>query len=410
MTVNRRLRTTALLGVAATTLAVAACSSSSSTTSTGASTSSSAGASSTSSGTTTSSALPASIPVTLIDDMTGVFAFYGAQLTDGVKAGIASVNSSGILKGSKIVLSVEDNASSPTNTSTLFAAAAKSDAAAVLGPPISDEALATTPAAEAAQMPYLVDTSPDGILNAGEYIYSMTTPELAQSSAYAPIVAKSAKTISFIYANDNPTNVGIDQTLPGQVEKDGVKVLNNIGVSITSTAVAAVATKAMSGNPQAIGLLTGGSQVPALVTQLRQDGYKGLLFGNGGSDGTVDAAGAAADGYQYQAEWAPNLTSAASTAFLNYFNQVAAGTTPHYPAIDGYNEILFLAAALAKAGSVDHATLLKGLQSVASTGFTSPSGKVVFGEAGNRQLYSPVVFIKFGAGKAMSIGTAPSAP
>ena len=257
MTVNSRLRTMALLGVAATTLGVAACSSSASSSSPGASTSSTrehgvlngnpAGA------------LPASIPVTLIDDMTGVFAFYGAQLTDGVKAGIASVNSSGILKGSKMVLTVEDNASSPTNTSTLFAAAAKSNAVAVLGPPISDEALATTPAAEAAQMPYLVDTSPDGILNAGEYIYSMTTPELAQSTAYAPIVAKSAKTISFIYANDNPTNVGIDSTLPGQVEKDGVKVLNNIGVSITTTAVAAVATKAMSGNPQAIGLLTGGS-------------------------------------------------------------------------------------------------------------------------------------------------------
>ena len=89
---------------------------------------------------------------------------------------------------------------------------------------------------------------------------------------------------------------------------------------------------------------------------------------------------------------------------------MAAGTTPHYPAIDGYNEILFLAAALAKAGSVDHATLLKGLQSVASSGFTGPGGTVVFGSAGDRQLYSPVVFIKFTGGKAESIGTAPSAP
>jgi branched-chain amino acid transport system substrate-binding protein len=397
MTVNSRLRTMALLGVAATTLVVTACSSS------GSSTTSSSGSSS-------SGALPASIPVTLIDGMTGVFAFYGTQLTDGVKAGIASVNSSGILKGSKIALTVQDNASSPANTSTLFASAAKSSAAAVLGPSISDEALATTPAAQAAKMPYLVDTSPDGILDAGEYVYAMTTPEAAQSSAYAPILAKSAKTISFIYANDNPTNVGIDKTLPGQVASHGSKVLNNIGVSITSTAVAAVATKAMSGSPDAIGLLTGGSQVPALVKQLRQDGYKGLLFGNGGSDGTIDAAGAAADGYQYQAEWAPNLTSSASTTFLKFFNQTAPGTTPHYPAIDGYNEILFLAAALAKAHSVDHATLLTGLQSVASSGFTGPGGKVVFGGTGNRQLYSPTVFIKFSAGKAESIGTAPSAP
>lgn len=348
--------------------------------------------------------------MTLIDDGTGVFAFYGAQLTAGVKAGIASVNSSGILKGSKIVLTVQDNASSPANTSTLFASAAKSNAAAVLGPPISDEALATTPAAEAAKMPYLVDTSPDGILDAGEYVYSMTTPELAQSTAYAPLVVKKAKTISFIYADDNPTNVGIDKTLPGQVTSLGAKVLNNIAVSITSTAVAAVATKAMSGNPAAIGLLTGGSQVPALVTQLRADGYKGLLFGNGGSDGTVTAAGAQANGYQYQGEWAPNLTSSASTTFLKYFSQLNPGVTPHYPAIDGYNEVLFLAAALAKAQSVDHATLLAGMQSVAATGFTGPGGKVEFGGTGNRQLYSPTVFIQINAGAAESIGTAAANP
>ena len=401
MTVTSRLRTMAVLGVAAATLALAACSSS------GSSTSSSSTSSSTGSVT---SALPATIPVTLIDDMTGVFAFYGQQLTDGVKAGIESVDSSGTLKGSKIVLTVEDNASTAANTSTLFAAAAKSNAAAVLGPPISDEALATTPAAQAAKMPYLVDTSPDGILDAGEYIYSMTTPELAQSTAYAPLVVKQAKTISFIYANDNPTNVGIDKTLPAQVTSLGAKVLNNIGVSITTTAVAAVATKAMSGSPAAIGLLTGGPQVPALVTQLRNDGYKGLLFGNGGSDGTVTAAGAAANGYQYQGEWAPNLTNSASTTFLNVFTKVNPGVTPHYPAIDGYNEVLFLAASLANAHSVDHATLLKGMQTVAAGGFNGPGGRVVFGSTGNRQVYSPVIFIEIKSGKVVAIGSAPSAP
>jgi branched-chain amino acid transport system substrate-binding protein len=401
MTVTSRQRTMAVLGVAAATLALAACSSS------GSSTSSSSTSSSTGD---TSSALPASIPVTLVDDKTGVFAFYGQQLTAGVEAGIASVDSSGILKGSKIVLTIQDDASSAANASTLVASAVKSNAAAVLGPPISDEALATTPAAEAAKMPYLVDTSPGGILDAGEYVYSMTTPELAQSTAYAPLVVKQAKTISFIYANDNPTNAGIDKTLPAQVTALGAKVLNNIGVSITTTAVAAVATKAMSGSPAAIGLLTGGPQVPALVTQLRNDGYKGLLFGNGGSDGTVTAAGAAANGYQYQGEWAPNLTNSASTTFLKVFTQVNPGVTPHYPAIDGYNEILFLAASLANAKSVDHATLLKGMQSVAASGFNGPGGRVVFGGTGNRQLYSPVVFIEIKSGKVVAIGSAPSAP
>jgi branched-chain amino acid transport system substrate-binding protein len=397
MTVTSRQRTMAVLGVAAATLALAACSSSGSTTV----------SSSTSSG---SSALPASIPVTVIEDMTGVFAFYGGQTTAGVKAGIESVDSSGILKGSKIVLTVEDDASSAANASTLFAAAAKSNAAAVIGPTISDEALATTPAAEAAKMPYLVNTSPDGILDAGEYVYSMTTPELAQATAYAPQLVKTAKTISFIYANDNPTTVGIDKALPAQVTSLGAKALNNIGVSITTTAVAAVATKAMSGSPAAIGLLTGGPQVAALVTQLRNDGYKGLLFGIGGSDGTVTAAAAQANEYQYQAEWAPNLNSSASTTFLKFFSQVNPGVTPHFPAIDGYNEILFLAASLANAHSVDHATLLKGMQSVAASGFNGPGGRVVFGGAGNRQLYSPVIFIQIISGKAVAIGTAAAAP
>ena len=197
--------------------------------------------------------------------------------------------------------------------------------------------------------------------------------------------------------------MGIDSTLPGQVEKDGVKVLNNIGVSITTTAVAAVATKAMSGNPQAIGLLTGGSQVPALVTQLRQDGYKGVLFGNGGSDGTVDAAGAAADGYQYQAEWAPNLTSTASTTFLKYFNQVAA---VYHTALPGHRRLQRgpLPGRGASQGRVRrprHAPQGSAVSRVERIHRPRRHGGVRAMPATGR-LYSPVVFIKFTGGKAES--------
>ncbi|MDB5910799.1 MAG: branched-chain amino acid transporter permease [Massilia sp.] len=347
--------------------------------------------------------LPKSIPVTLIADKTGPQAFYGAQLEAGVRAGLAQVESSGVLKNSKIELTVKDTTSVQATATTVMARVVKSKPAAILGPSLSNEALPMAPLAQSAKIPFLVDTSPKGILDAGEYIYSMTTPHASQIPALASHLAKSVKNVTVIYSYDNPTVVNADAAAVAEFPKAGLKLVANIGTPLQSTDFAAVATKAISGKPDAIGVFGGGPMMPSVTKALRTAGYTGLLFGNMGADGTIASAGAQATAFIYMAEWAPGLPGQASTDFAKHIAAAAKNLVPAYPAVDGYNEVLFLAAALSKANSTDGPKLLAAMQSVAADGIDTPAGRSTFTAAGKRQLIDPSIVAEFKDGKVTAV-------
>jgi branched-chain amino acid transport system substrate-binding protein len=346
--------------------------------------------------------LPSSIPISLIADMTGQAAFYGTQLAGGVKAGIAEVEAAGTLKGSKFELSVLDTGSVTATASTLMSKAAKSDAVAVLGSSLSQEVLATTPTAHSAGIPYLVDTSPPGVLDAGPEIYAMTSPESGQTLELATQVAKKDKTVALIYANDSPTIAAVGKETKNAFTAKGVTVKDLIPTSLFATDYSAVVTKAVQDNPDGIGILGGAAMMPSIIKAAKTAGFKGDLFGNAGADGTVDSAGSLANGFQYVTEWASDLPGQVNAEFISQFQKVSPGVTPHYPAVDGYREILFLAQALAKASGTDHKSVLTALQQAAATGFEGPSGKITFTGTGNRQLTGRAVFVTFNDGKASS--------
>jgi len=359
-------------------------------------------------GQSASGGLPATIPLALLQDGTGPLAFYGTQLTAGVKAGIQAVEDSGILGDSKFELSITDSASAATTARTEFPKILAAKPAAVIGPAISNEALATAPLAEAAKIPYLVGTEMPG--QEGDYLYSLTTPQTAQLKALvSSVIAKEHGTISVIYANDNATTSENEKVIVPYLAEAGIKIVDKVGVALATTELAAVATKVIDGNPDAILLISGGPQMPAAVKALRLAGYQGRLYGTGGADGTIDSAESYADGFVYTAEWAPGLTGESSQVFEKTFTAVNPDVSPHYPAVDGYNAVLFLAQALAKAGTTDHEALNEALGSVADEGFDGAGGKVEFGgDDGYRHAYGPVVFAEFHEGAVRTLDTAPA--
>lgn len=363
---------------------------------------SSAGGSGSSNG-GSASGLPATIPLTLIADKTGTQAFYGTQLEAGVKAGIDYVNHSGQLGKSKLALTVEDTGSNTATATTLMSQAVQSNVPVVLGPSLSGEDLATTPLAQAAKMPYLVQASPPGILQAGNYVYSITTPQESQTSPLVKKIAQQAKSVAIIYANDNPTMNSLGPKYASELTQAGAKVTATIGVAIAATDYSAAVSRALSGSPDAVGVISGGPMMPSVTKALRTAGFKGQIFGPEGADGTIDSAGSAANGFQFTTEWAPDLSGQQNKDFKQKMASLYPSLAIHYPAVDGYTEILFVANALAKAKSTDHTKVLAALQQVASAGFAGPGGSIKFGGDGNRQLIGPAILVQFNDGKTSEV-------
>jgi branched-chain amino acid transport system substrate-binding protein len=365
--------------------------------------SSGSGGSTSAGGSSASGGLPSTIPVTLLADKTGPQAFYGAQLEAGVQTALKAVESSGLLGKSKIVLTVKDTTSVQAQAITVMSSIVQSKPVAILGPSLSPEALATAPTAQSAKIPYLLDTSPKGLLDVGDYIYSMTTRHASQIPTLAKHLATTVKQASIIYSNDNPTIVDADKAAQSAFPAAGVKITDNIGTPLQSTDFSAVASKAIAGKPDAIGVFGGGPMMSGVTKALRAAGYTGPLFGNMGADGTVGKAGDAANGFTYMAEWAPGAPGKMSTDFASQFSAAYPDLTPYYPAVDGYNEVMFLAQALKAAGSTDSAALLKAMQGIAAKGFTTVGGESTFTDTGNRQLVDPSIVAQFNGGKITAV-------
>jgi branched-chain amino acid transport system substrate-binding protein len=391
--VTSRAVTGALTVVALT--AVAACSSS------GAGSNGTTAAASAASG----GSLPASIPVTATLDLTGPLAYYGTQAQAGIKAGVAEVQKEGLLGNSKLVISVEDTGGSAATATSLAESAVKSGAVAVVGANISNEALAAAPVVSAASIPFLAPTAPDGLTSISKYVYSTSTSELVQLQNYTTTLVKAHPKVTVIYANDNDTTTELAGTLKNTMSQNGGTLVNSIPTPIAATDYSVLATKALDGSPDAIGIMSGGPQQAGLITTLRSLGYKGILFANMGADGTANAAGTAANGLEFQGEWASNVDSSASKTFATVFAAANPSMTPHYPAVDGYDTVMFLALALQKAHSVKGPELLAGLQQIASAGFGVPGGEGTFTGTTQQQFESPTLDLTYQDDKVLQVSS-----
>lgn len=400
MTFRRRF--VVVPAVAALSVAIAACGSSSKSSSTSAAASSSSSSSGASS---SSSKLPATIPVTAVQDMSGPVAYVGNSVVAGMKTAIDEVNASGLLHGSKIVLTVKDTGSQVATATSQFSQAVNSNAVAIFGPLLSQEALATAPLAQRGNVVDIaIESQVNGLLETGDHIYRATASQLRFDNLIPEGVAPklgSNKTVRILYLSDTPTLVQASQQISKKFESLGVKVLGTIGTPITTTDFGALASKLETGNPGAIGLLLIGTANPAAVTALRNSGYKGVLFGNeAATNGSLKPAGTAADGFLYAVDYNPGLTFPSAQAFTKLFESKNPGTVPNGYNATGYDAVNEFAHAIALSGDASRDGVQKGMQMLVKTGgIHGAIGPEKFTGVGNRDVSVAGVLVVWQNGK-----------
>jgi branched-chain amino acid transport system substrate-binding protein len=337
--------------------------------------------------TVNSSKLPSTINLTAVEDMTGPVSYVGKAVVEGLNLALAHINNTSLLGGAKLKLTVLDTASSVSTATTVFSQAVSSNAAAIFGPLLSQEALATAPLAQKAKVVDLaIESQDNGLLPIGNYVWRATASQLRFDNLIPEVVAPEAasnKTVRIIFDSATPSLVQADAELETKFKALGFTVLPNIPLAISGAPTPpnwpAEATALEAGNPGAIGVLVIGANNSEAVEALRNSGYKGILFGEeAATDGQLIPAGAAANGFIYAVDYSPCLAKkySSSKTFTNIVTRSYPGTTPNGYNATGWDAMYEMATAIADAHSATRAGIEKGLdlEQKSKSGFNGTLG------------------------------------
>lgn len=333
-------------------------------------------------GTANASVLPAEIRIPYLQDLTGPASGAGVPGREGAEIAVQQIEESGLLGDSKIVLEFEDTASTVDQAVTLMSQATASDAIAILGPPLSSEAVAMSPIAVEAGVPFIVtQAGSDGVVDAGEYVFRVTMPQpLYQDVLVDHLVSEGVETVSYIYNNAIPTVAGlVEDVHPPLLEDAGIEVLSTSGYQTGASDFSALVSNVIEENPDAVGAMSLLAESSPLVTQLRNAGYEGLIFGNQAFDGgALEGAGELAAGAVWATDFHPDRPADQTATFVDAYEQ-EFGRTPNNFAAESYDAMWFLARGLA--GLTDEYSrdaLRDSLEAVSDEGFEGAMGSLEF--------------------------------
>ncbi|HXM51874.1 MAG TPA: ABC transporter substrate-binding protein [Candidatus Binatus sp.] len=319
------------------------------------------GASST--GTTTSNSYQGkTIQLGAILSLTGAGGVYGPSSKKGMDLAVEKINSSGGVNGAKIALDTRDDASDKIQSQqvaqTLFQ---QVQPLALLGPTLSNSAVAVHPLAESFKIPILA-VSTTGIHIVPDCNFPKTDPckyvfrdSLGEESAIPANIkvysdAKHPKTGVLMVANDDKFSKDGGTIVTQTVGQYGIDLLATIPFPKATADFAPPVTQAVQKHPDVI-FITSLGNIPAnIMREARKQGFTGQFLGGNGFNTAAVSKAAAADGKGAESgsAWYINNTFTSNAGFVQAY-RTKYSSDPDQFAAQGYAAILILADAAKRA-------------------------------------------------------------
>jgi branched-chain amino acid transport system substrate-binding protein len=362
---SRRLRATALTAVAW--LALAACSDSSA-------------------GPAQGAGIPAVIHLLGVRDQTGPVSYTGISAAKGTALAIKEITGQHFLgDGVTIEVDERDAAFNPqTASSEITTGLAAGGVTAVLGPQVSNEALAVAPIAQSSGVPIVFTQSGvNGLLTGNMTFRASASQASIWPNATKHIIDSGAKRVAIFNSATNATYKELGgKTVPALLGKGGVKVVESFDLDSTVTDFQAPVSRALDAKPDAVIATLVGPQIPTLVVQLRQAGYDGPVYtGNTMTDAQIKTMHDAGVGLMFPSTFSYAVTAQVPARFTTAY-QAKFGTLPDVFAAEAYDQTWWIARAIKQAGSVNPTDVAAALLQVGKKGFTGAQGALTF-ENGN---------------------------
>ena len=282
---------------------------------------------------------------------------YGPQGRDGMNLAVKQINASGGVNGAQISLTVRDDASDKAQSAAVAQTLIQQDQVmALLGPTLSNSAVAVHPLAESLKTPILA-VSTTGIHIVPDCNFPTTTPckfvfrdslgeETAIPANIKSYVADShPKTGVLLVAQDDKFSSDGGQIVQNNVAANGIDLLKTVKFNKGEADLSPYVTQAVQLRPDVIFITSLGAIPAKIMIEARRQGWQGqFLGGNGFNTATVSKQAAdKGKGARSASAWYIGNTFASNADFVSAYKAEYNGTDPDQFSAQGYAAIKILA-------------------------------------------------------------------
>ena len=336
-----------------------------------------------------SAAKKADIKIGLVVSLTGVGNVYGPVQKNGAELAVSQINAAGGANGANLVLVTDDDQSTTDGGVTAFRKQVSQDrVVAILGPTLSNTAVAAHPVAQSAQTPVIaISNTGDGIVGKCDwgncdYIFRAS---LGESTAI-PQTVKVAKTklnvksVVLMYAQDDKFSSDGFAIFKKSLTAAGITIKKEIAFSKTDVDLSAVVTQALAESPDAIvDSSLAGPAINILKEVAKKKPGQLVIGGNGfNTPAIIASAGAAAEGAVSGTAWYLSNPDPVNKAFVAAYKAKYA-KDPDQFAAQAYSAVYILLDALKRTPNVTSVLHDKLRDQLAlTTGVKTPLGEFSF--------------------------------
>jgi branched-chain amino acid transport system substrate-binding protein len=294
--------------------------------------------------------------------LTGAGGVYGPSSKKGMDLAVEKINGSGGVNGAKLALDTQDDASDKAQSAQVAQTLIQQgQLLGLLGPTLSNSAVAVHPLAESFKIPILA-VSTTGIHIVPDCNYPKTDPckyvfrdSLGEESAIPANIKAYAdkahpKTGVLLVANDDKFSSDGGKIVQNTVSQNGIQLLDTVQFSKNTADFATPVTKAVQKNPDVIFITSLGGIPAKIMIEARKQGFKGQFLGGNGFNTAVVSKQAGGDGKGAQSgsAWYINNTFASNAGFVSAYKS-KYNADPDQFAAQGYAAISVLADAAKRA-------------------------------------------------------------
>jgi len=294
--------------------------------------------------------------------ITGAGGVYGPQSRDGANLAVKQINASGGVNGAQIALTINDDASDKAQSAQVAQKLIQSEQdLALLGPTLSNSAVAVHPLAESLKTPILA-VSTTGIHIVPDCNFPATTPckyvfrdSLGEETAIPTNIKsyatdKHPATGVLLVAQDDKFSSDGGKIVQDTVAQYNINLLKTIKFNKAEADLSPYVTQAVQAKPDVIFITSLGGIPAKIMTEARKQGWQGqFLGGNGFNTATVSKqAGADGKGARSASAWYLGNTFASNKEFVDAY-KAEYSKDPDQFAAQGYTAIKVLADAAKRA-------------------------------------------------------------
>src|SRR5437660_3147517 len=288
--------------------------------------------------------------------LTGAGGVYGPSSQKGMQLAVDKINNSGGVNGAKLALDVRDDASDKAQSAQVAQTLIQQgQLLALLGPTLSNSAVAVHPLAESLKPPILA-VSTTGIHIVPDCNFPKTDPckfvfrdSLGEETAIPDNIKSYAAdahpaTGVLLVAQDDKFSSDGGKIVQATVATYNINLLKVIKFNKAEADLSPYVTQAVAAKPDVIFITSLGGIPAKIMIEARKQGWAGqFLGGNGFNTATVSKnAGKSGEGARSASAWYIGNTFASNADFVSAYKQ-KYGSDPDQFAAQGYTGIKIIA-------------------------------------------------------------------